>query len=93
MAKKVIKQLKMDNQLTKRHSADLQNDLSFICMKIYEDVIKDKEDIVCMNPKKATDESDGVTLHSKVSFNPDIEIAQFDPDIMPVVKTNLQLKI
>lgn len=93
MAKKVIKQLKIDNQLTKRHSNDLQNDLNFICTKIYEDVIKEKQEFRLKSPKKATEESDGVTFHSKVSFNPDIEIAQFDPTILPVVKANLQQKI
>jgi hypothetical protein len=40
MAKKVISQQKMENQLLKKVNIELFEDLNLICKKLYDDLIK-----------------------------------------------------
>lgn len=39
MAKRVIKQQKLDNQILKKENSELQVDIGFICRTLYDDLI------------------------------------------------------
>jgi hypothetical protein len=90
VSKKVIKQLKLDNSLVKRQNVEITNDLSFLSQRLYDDLISIKV-IPDERARDSSQEGDRNNFPSKVSFNPDIEIASYDPN-MPLVKPTHQSK-
>ena len=89
MSKKVIKELKLDNSLVKKQNAEMAVDLNFICKRLYDDLISSQTQERAN--RDSSEDGERATYLSKVSFNPDIEIASYDPH-MPLAKPTQQTK-
>lgn len=91
MAKRVIKQQKLDNATLKKENAELHAELNSLCRTLYDDLIRAPTINISIEESSQGDKrqsTDGDKAYlSKVSFNPDIEIASYDPK-MPLAKPN-----